>query len=157
MEANRFGRYFHEFHRGKTIWHETRKTITESDNNLFCLLTMNHHPAHLDAEYAKTAHHGKILVVGTLVLSLIVGITVPDISGKAIANLGYEVDHTRPVFIGDTLHAMSIIIGDKRLTKDKTRGIVQIRSQGHNQNNEVVIDIRRSIMVPVGPPESEES
>src|SRR5690625_1708123 len=84
------GRYFEEFESGKVIKHKLSKTIFESDNNLFSLLTMNHHPVHLIQDYAERNQHGKILVVGTLVFSLAVGITVPDISGKAIANLGYE-------------------------------------------------------------------
>ena len=80
------------------ITHKNTKTITESDNNLFCLLTMNPHPVHLNVVCAKNAHHGQILVVGTLVLSLAVGLTVPEISFDAVANLGYdEVRHDEPV------------------------------------------------------------
>ena len=98
---NRIGRYYEDFFVGQIIEHKLTKTITESDNNLFCLLTMNHHPVHLDIEYAKRKQHGQILVVGTLVFSLAVGITVEDISGRAVANLGYEnVRHINPVFLG---------------------------------------------------------
>ena len=85
--ANPFGRYFEEFEVGDIYDHVPGKTITESDNNLFCLLTMNHHPVHLDWCYASQAQHGRVLVVGTLVFSLIVGMTVRDVSGRAIANL----------------------------------------------------------------------
>jgi acyl dehydratase len=85
-----YGRYYKDFTVGAVDPHAVRKTITESDNNLFCLLTINHHPVHLDQEYAAQAQHGKVLVVGTLVFSVVVGLTVADISGKAIANLGYE-------------------------------------------------------------------
>src|SRR5690625_1790906 len=100
------GRYFEEFEEGQVIKHKLSKTIFESDNNLFSLLTMNHHPVHLNQDYAEQNQHGKILVVGTLVFSLAVGITVPDISGKAIANLGYEnIQHIAPVFIGASLCA----------------------------------------------------
>jgi acyl dehydratase len=90
MSAFELGRYFEEFTVGEIIYHSTSKTIFESDNNLFSLLTMNHHPLHTNFEFAATSQYGKILVVGTLVFSLVVGMTVPDISGKAIANLGYD-------------------------------------------------------------------
>ncbi len=83
----RFGHYFEEFHVGDIYKHWPGKTVTESDNNLFCLLTVNRHPLHSDIEYAKMHHHGKVLVVGTLVISLVVGMSVADISGTAIANL----------------------------------------------------------------------
>ncbi len=88
--AHEFGRFFEEFTVGDLYKHQPGKTILESDNNLFCLLTMNHHPVHLDAEYAKSAQHGKVLVVGTFVFSLVVGLTVNDVSGRAIANLEYQ-------------------------------------------------------------------
>ena len=94
------------------IYHKQSKTITESDNNLFCLLTMNHHPVHLNREYAEKAKHGQILVVGTLVFSLVVGMSVQDLSWEAVANLEYiNVMHLRPVFIGDTIYARSKKIG----------------------------------------------
>jgi len=148
MIANKFGRYFEDFIDGETIDHKLRKTITESDNNLFCLLTMNHHPVHLDVEYAKATHYGKILVVGTLVLSIIVGMTVPDISGKAIANLDYEVNHCGPVFIGDTLHARSIIVSKRESKSKSDRGIVGIKTIAYNQNDEIVLTLCRHILVP---------
>ena len=85
-----FGRFYEEFLVGEIIVHPLSKTIFESDNNIFSLLTMNHHPVHLNEDYAEKTQHGKILVVGTLVFSLAVGITVPEVSGKAIANLEYE-------------------------------------------------------------------
>ena len=99
--------------------HTLSKTIFESDNNLFSLITMNHHPLHTNIDYAQKSQHGQILVVATLVFSLVVGITVPDISGKAIANLGYDdVKHLAPVFINDTLYARTRIIS-KRESKTK--------------------------------------
>lgn len=88
MEASKLGLYFDEFVIGETVEHALSKTIFESDNNFFSLLTMNHHPVHTNLDYARKNQHGQLLVVGTLVFSLVVGMTVPDISGKAIANLG---------------------------------------------------------------------
>ena len=86
--------YFEDFAPGQTIKHSLSKTIFESDNNLFSLLTMNHHPVHTNLDYCKKNQHGQVLVAGPLVFSIVVGMTVPDISGKAIANLMYEnIDH----------------------------------------------------------------
>ena len=144
-----FGRYLEEFNVGEIIKHDKTKTILESDNNLFSLLTMNHHPVHLDVEYCKEQQHGKILVVGTLVFSLIVGITVSDISGKAIANLDYEkIDHKGPVFIGDTLRAETEVL-EVRESKSKTdRGIIYVETRAFNQKNEEVLRFRRHVLIP---------
>lgn len=145
-----FGRYHEDFFVDAIYHHEISKTITESDNNMFCLLTMNHHPIHLDVEYAKKKQHGKILVVGTYVFSLVVGLTVSDISGKAIANLDYEqVTHHRPVFIGDTINAETEVLS-KRLSKSKPdRGIVHVETRAYNQHNKKVLTFRRHFMVHV--------
>ena len=112
MNVNSMGNYFEDFIVGEELQHTLSKTIFESDNNLFSLITMNAHPVHTNADYAGKQQHGKILVVGTLVFSLVVGLTVMDISGKAIANLDYEnIKHLAPTFIGDTLygHASDLI------------------------------------------------
>ena len=109
---------------------------------------MNHHPLHTNIDYAVKNQHGKILVVGTLVFSLVVGITVPDISGKAIANLVYEdIRHLAPVFLNDTIYARTKIL-DKRDSKSKPdRGIVYVETIGYNQNGEDVISFRRKVLI----------
>lgn len=142
------GRYYEEFIVGEVIEHKTSKTIFESDNNLFSLLTMNHHPVHTNIDYASKQQHGKLLVVGTLVFSLAVGITVPDVSGKAIANLLYEnIDHLAPVFIGDTIYVKTKVL-DKRDSKSKNdRGVVYVESIAYNQNNENVLSFRRKVLI----------
>lgn len=147
-----FGRYFEDFEVGSVIIHNPGKTITESDNNLFSLLTMNHHPVHLDRNYASHQHHKKVLVVGTLVFSVAVGLTVRDISGKAIANLAYhEVQHTGPVFIGDTIYARTKIL-EKRLSRSKPdRGLVKVETEVLNQNKEKVLVFSRTVLIPVKP------
>ena len=144
-----FGRYLDEFHKGDIYKHWPGKTITESDNNLFCLLTLNRHPVHSDVEYAKAHPHGKPLVVGPLVISLVVGMSVADISGKAIANLDYEkITHDGPVFIGDTLYAQTEIL-EKRESKDKPdRGIVYVETKAFNQRAQLVLTLRRHVLVP---------
>jgi acyl dehydratase len=150
MKPQQIGNTYNEFIVGETIHHSTSKTIFESDNNLFSLLTMNHHPVHTNIDYASKNQHGKILVVGTLVFSLAVGITVPDISGKAIANLGYEeVKHLNPVFINDTIYAKTTII-DKWLSKTKTdRGIVYVETIAYNQNGVDVLSFKRKVLVKI--------
>lgn len=147
LESN-LGNYYESFVVGDVIHHSLSKTITESDNNIFCLLTMNHHPVHINCDYAAKTQHGQILVVGTLVFSLTVGITVPDISGKAVANLNYEtIDHLAPVFVGDTIYAKTTIL-DKRESKSKNdRGILYVETEGYNQNKESVIRFRRNVLV----------
>ena len=142
------GFYYEDFVVGEEIHHSLSKTIFESDNNFFSLLTMNHHPVHTNMDYASRNQHGKILVVGTLVFALAVGITVPDISGKAIANLEYEdVRHLNPVFLNDTIYVRSKIL-DKRESKTKSdRGIIYVESIAYNQNGMDVLSFRRKVLV----------
>jgi acyl dehydratase len=145
----KFGNYFEDFSEGQKFEHWPGKTITESDNNLFSLLTMNHHPLHIDANYCKDHYPGKILVVGTLVFSLVVGMSVSDISGKAIANLEYEnIKHLKPVFIGDTIYANTIVISKRESNTKPDRGIIYVKTEARNQNEEVVLSFRRRVLVP---------
>lgn len=148
MNKSILGLYFEEFVIGEEIKHSLSKTIFESDNNFFSLITMNHHPVHTNIDYARKNQHGKILVVGTLVFSLAAGITVPDISGKAIANLGYEeVKHLNPVFINDTIYVRTKVL-DKRESKTKNdRGIVYVESIAYNQDGVDVLSFRRKVLV----------
>lgn len=148
MTQSVLGLYYEDFVVGETIKHSLSKTIFESDNNFFSLLTMNHHPVHTNLDYAQQNQHGKILVVGTLVFSLAVGMTVPDISGKAIANLDYEIiKHLGPVFINDTLYVRTKIL-DKRESQSKPdRGIVYVETIASNQNGQDVLSFRRHVLI----------
>ncbi len=134
---------------GRSFEHWLRKTVTESDHNLFCLLTLNHHPLHSDQEYAARQQHGRIVVNGLYVLSLVVGLTVPDLSGACVANLEYEsVIHQAPVFIGDTLRARSKVL---EVTSWKNRpdcGVVTVATEAFNQHGQLVLSLRRKILVP---------
>lgn len=144
-----FGRHFEDFAEGAVYKHSVRKTITESDNNLFSLLTMNHHPVHLDQDYASKAQHGQVLVVGTLVFSVVVGLTVADISGCAIANLAYEgVNHDGPVHIGDTLRAETEVLELRESKSRNDRGIVYVETRAYNQQGEKVLTFRRRVLIP---------
>lgn len=143
-----FGRYYDDFEVGAIYRHSVRKTITESDNNLFSLLTMNHHPVHLDQQYASEAQHGQVLVVGTLVFSLVVGLTVADISGRAVANLMYEsVNHDGPVHLGDTLRAETEVLEMRETKSRNDRGIVYVETRAFNQKDEKVLTFRRRVLV----------
>lgn len=148
MKQSVLGLYYEDFEVGAEIKHSLSKTIFESDNNFFSLMTMNHHPVHTNVDYASHNQHGKILVVGTLVFSLVVGMTVPDVSGKAIANLGYEsIKHLAPTFVGDTIYARTKIL-DKHESKSKNdRGIVYVETIGYNQRGEDIISFRRNVLV----------
>lgn len=145
---NEFGNYLEDFTEGKVFKHFPGKTITESDNNLFSLLTMNHHPVHIDKNYAEQQQHGQILVVGTLVFSLVVGLTVSDISGKAIANLDYEtIKHHGPVFIGDTIYAETIVLGVRESKSKNDRGIIYVETVAKNQHNSTVLSFKRHVLI----------
>ena len=144
-----FGGYLEDFDPQDKFRHWPGKTITEMDNHFFCLLTMNHNPLHLDENYMAEHQHGKVLVVGTLVLSLVVGMSVRDMSGKAIANLEYEhITHDGPMFHGDTLYAESEVLEVRESKSRPDRGIVYIESRGFNQRGERVLTLRRRFLVP---------
>ena len=144
-----FGRFYEEFLVGEIIVHSLSKTIFESDNNIFSLLTMNHHPVHLNEDYAEKTQHGKILVVGTLVFSLAVGITVPEVSGKAIANLEYEdVKHINPVYVNDTIYVKTIVLDKWESKSKKNRGIIYVESTAFNQHQIDVLRFKRKVLIP---------
>ena len=143
------GNKFSDFHVGQQFIHKNQRTITETDLLQFCELTMNCHPVHTNEKFAEQSVFGQRLVVGTYTLSLIVGISVEDLSYNAIANLGYSnVNHLLPVFIGDTLTAKSKVV-QKKVCSDLIRGIVQFETIGLNQRNEEVINYRRSIIMKI--------
>ena len=145
-----FGRYYEEFEVGAVYRHWPGKTVTEYDDHLFCLITMNHHPLHLDANYAeKTTDFGRNVVVGNYIYSLLLGMSVPDVSGKAIANLEIEsLRHVAPTFHGDTIYGETRVL-DKTESKSKDdRGIVSVETIGYKQDGTVVCIFRRKVMVP---------
>nr|WP_132060503.1 MaoC family dehydratase [Halorussus amylolyticus] len=119
------GLYYEEFEVGETIAHEKRRTISESDNQRFCDMTMNQQPLHLDADFAADTQFGDRLVNGLYTMSLAVGLSIPDTTdGTIVANLSYDgVEHPNPVFHGDTVRAQSTVT-DKRETSDGERGVV---------------------------------
>ncbi|WP_281301535.1 MULTISPECIES: MaoC family dehydratase [unclassified Iodidimonas] len=144
-----FGRWFDEFKVGDIYEHRPGRTITESDNTWFSLLTMNTHPLHFDAEYAKHSEFGRPLVVSSFTVSLLLGMSVSDVSQKAIANLGWkEIQMTAPVFVGDTLYAESEVLSVRESKSRPGQGIVTVRTLGKNQHGSIVCSFERSVLIP---------
>ena len=144
-----FGRYFDDFTVGDVYEHRPGRTITESDNTWFTLITMNQHPLHFDKEYAAKSEFKRPLVNSCLTLSMVVGMSVSDISQKAIGNLGWnDIKLTAPVFAGDTLYAESEVLSKRESLSRPTQGIVTVRTRGLNQSGQVVISYERTILVP---------
>ena len=144
-----YGRYYEDFNVGDIYEHRPGRTITETDNTWFTLLTMNTHPLHFDAHYAKKTEFGRPLVNSALTLSIVAGMSVSDLSQKAIANLGWEnIKLTAPVFAGDTLYAESEVLAKRESKSRPTQGIVSARTTGANSDGIVVITYDRSFLVP---------
>lgn len=142
------GRYFEDFEVDQVIKHWPGRTISETDNSWFSLLTQNQHPIHIDAHYAKSTQHGQNLVNGLLVLAVAIGQTVNDISLRGIANLDYEsVKHEGPTFHGDTIYTKSTIL-DLRVTSKGDRGVVYLETEVTNQREERVMTVRRHVLIP---------
>ena len=147
--AHAYGRYFEEFEVGAVYKHWPAKTVTESDDHLFCLITMNHHPLHLNDVYAKQSQQGRNVVVGPYVYSLALGMSVSDISGKAIANLATEgLSHPNPVFHGDTLFAETEVLEAKASQSKPDRGVVKVHTRVLNQDGVLVAEFKRLVLVP---------
>jgi len=147
--AHAYGRYLEEFEVGAVYKHWPAKTITESEDHLFCLLTMNHHPLHINDVYAAKSQQGENVVVGPLVYSLAVGMTVGDVSGKAIANLATEeLKHPAPVFHGDTLFVESEVLEKRESQSKPDRGTVRVHTRVHNQDGVLVAEFKRLVLVP---------
>jgi acyl dehydratase len=143
-----FGRHLEDFVVGDVYRHWPGKTITEADDHLFCMITMNHHPLHTNEWFAANeTPQGRNVVVGNLVYSVVLGMSVPDVSGAAIANLEVEsLKHSKPTFHGDTIYAVSKVIAVKETSKGD-RGIVTVETLGINQRGEEVCSYRRKVMV----------
>jgi acyl dehydratase len=154
--AREYGRYLEEFEVGAVYKHWPAKTITEAEDHLFCLLTMNHHPLHINNVYAAKSQQGKNVVAGPYVYSLVFGMTVPDVSGKAIANLATDdLSHPAPVFHGDTLFAESEVLEVTPSKSKPDRGVVRVHSRAYNQDGTLVAEFRRAVLVPKKEPGKE--
>lgn len=142
------GKYFEDLEPGQRIQHALGRTVTEMDNILFCALTMNTQPLHINADFASRTQFGRPIVNGIFTMGLVVGMTVPELTeGTIIANLAYEqVVHPRPVFHGDTIYVETEVL-EKRPSRSKPdRGIVKLKHIGRNQHGEVVIELVRTVL-----------
>ena len=156
--AHPYGRYLEEFEPGAVYKHWPAKTVTEGDDHLFCLLTMNHHPLHINDVYAKQSQQGRNVVVGPLVYSLALGMSVSDVSGKAIANLATEeLRHPAPVYHGDTLFCESEVLEVKPSQSKPDRGTVKVQTRVLNQDGVLVAEFKRLVLVPRKHPGDETS
>ncbi len=154
--ARQYGRYLEEFEVGAVYKHWPAKTVTEADDHMFCLLTMNHHPLHINDVYAGQSQQGQNVVVGPLVYSLALGMSVSDVSGKAIANLATEeLKHPNPVFHGDTLFAESEVLEVTPSRSKPDRGVVKVHTRVYKQSGELVAEFKRAVLVPKREPGAE--
>jgi itaconyl-CoA hydratase len=144
-----YGRYYEDFVLGDIYEHRPGRTITEADNIWFTLLTMNTHPLHFDNEYAQHAEFGKALVNSCLTLSMVTGMSVSDVSQKAIGNLGWnDVKLIAPVFVNDTIYAESEVIAKRESASRPTQGIVTVKTKGVKADGTVFMTFERTCLVP---------
>src|SRR2546421_10861545 len=147
--AHPYGRFLEEFEVGDVYKHWPAKTVTEAEDHLFCLLTMNHHPLHVNDVYAGQSQQGRNVVAGPYVYALVFGMTVNDVSGKAIANLATEeLSHPSPVFHGDTLFCETEVLEVKPSKSKPDRGTVRVHTRVLNQDGVLVAEFKRVVLVP---------
>ncbi len=142
------GRFLDDFTVGDVYRHAHGRTISQTDNTWFSLLTNNPHDIHSNADYASKTEFGKPLVVSTLTLAIVTGLSVPDVSQNAVANLGWEnVRLTAPVFAGDTIYAESEVLEVRPSKSRPTQGIVRVRTRGFNQDGVTIMEFERAVHV----------
>jgi acyl dehydratase len=142
------GRYFEDYEVGDVYQHPFGRTVNEADNTWFTLLTLNTNQNHFNADFARRAPYGKIIVNSGLTVALVLGLSVIDMSQTALLNLGWtDIKLTHPVFVGDTIYAESIVL-DKRESKSRPyAGIITCKTRGLNQDGEEIISWIRTVMV----------
>ena len=147
------GLYFEEFQEGQVFDHAMSRTVSETDNVLFCSLTMNPQPLHLDEEFAKQTEFGRRLVNSLFTLGLVIGISVGDTTlGTTVANLGIsDVRFPKPVFHGDTLRVRTVVRAKRRSRSRQDAGIVEFEHQGINQRGETVAVCQRAALMKYQP------
>jgi itaconyl-CoA hydratase len=142
------GRYFEDFAVGDVYEHALGRTVLDTDNVWFTLLTQNTAPVHVDAHYAEQTEWGRRLVDSTFTLALVTGQSVSDVSQNVMANLGWdEVRLPKPVFEGDTIYSESEVLSTRLSQSRPNVGVVTVRTTGVNQRGEVVITFSRTLLV----------
>lgn len=149
----RFGRFLDEFEPGDVFRHWPGHTVTEAEDHMFCLLTRAASPLHTDRRFGESeTEFGRNIVVGTFVYALLIGMSVPDISGRAIANLGLsELHHLAPLFHGDTLYGRSEVLEARPSASRRGQGILTVRTDGFNQHEAKVCTFTRTVLLPMRP------
>ena len=141
------GHYFEDFEVGHLFQHHWGRTVTEGDNAFFTSVTMNFNPAYFNREYARSLGYEGVIVNHLLVMNVVFGLSVEDLSERAIAHLGYEkLKYLAPVYPGDTLTSESLVL-DKRDTSRPDRGVVKFRTSGYNQRGEKVLEYERPVLI----------
>ena len=142
------GKYFEDLEIGQHFRHAQGRTITEADNTLFCALTMNSQPLHLNADFASRTQFGQRIVNGLLTMALTVGLTVSDLTeGTVVANLGYDrVSHPNPVFHGDTIYVESEVLDKRESRSNPDRGVVRLRHIGRKPDGTVAVELERTVL-----------
>jgi acyl dehydratase len=144
-----WGRCFEDFRIGDVYEHRPGRTLTEADNIWFTLLTMNTHPLHFDNAYAAKSEFGRPLVNSAFTLAVVTGMSVSDISQKAIANLGWtDIRLSAPVFVGDTIYAETEVLEMRESRSRPTQGIVRVRTLGKKADGTQFMSFERTILVP---------
>jgi acyl dehydratase len=146
----RFGGYFDDYLVGDVFLHWPGKTITEAENHIFCAMTRSDSPIHVDRHHGGGDEFDRNVVVGTFVYALLLGMSVPDISGRAIANLGvHELQHIAPLFHGDTLYGKSTVTATRPSRSRPVQGIIRVETTGVNQDQVAVCRFERSVLLPM--------
>jgi acyl dehydratase len=144
-----FGRYYDDFTVGDVYEHRPGRTISEADNTWFTLLTMNKHPLHFDNEYAARSEFKRPLVNSCLTLSMVVGMSVSDVSQKAIGNLGWnDIKLSAPVFVGDTIYAESEVLSKRESASRPGQGLVTVRTIGKKGDGTRFMSFERTALIP---------
>ncbi|HXW85689.1 MAG TPA: MaoC family dehydratase [Candidatus Binataceae bacterium] len=141
------GHYYEDFEVGHLFKHHWGRTINEGDNSLFSTVTMNFNPIYFNREYARSVGYRDIVVNHLLVMNVVFGLSVEDLSERAIAHLGYEkMKFLATVYPGDTLTSESLVL-EKRPTSRPDRGVVKFRTSGYNQRGEKVLEYERPVLI----------
>lgn len=145
-----YGRYYEDFEVDDIYEHRPARTVTQTDNIWFTLLTMNTHPLHFNDEYGRETEFDACLVNSALTLSIVTGMSVSDVSHKTIANLGWDnIRLTNPVFVGDTIYAESEVINKRESESRPDDGIVTVETRGYKQTGDKIMEFERSMLIPI--------
>jgi itaconyl-CoA hydratase len=142
------GKYFDDLNVGDRIHHAQGRTVTEMDNTLFCALTMNTQPLHLNEDFSSRTVFGQRIVNGIFTMGLVVGLTVSELTeGTVVANLGYDrVQHPNPVFHGDTIYVESEVVEKRESRSHPDRGIIRLKHTGRKPDGTIVVELERTVL-----------